>query len=66
MTHSALFNSHPFFDSPDIIIADDARASENYITSMWSVRVKRRNPEHNALHAALSEHVTLSSMSVVS
>ena len=28
-TYSALFNSYPFFDSPDIIIADDAHASES-------------------------------------
>jgi Type III restriction enzyme, res subunit len=54
-TYSALFNSYPFFDSPNVIIADDAHASENYIASMWSVRVERNNPEHAALHAALSQ-----------
>jgi hypothetical protein len=54
-TYSALFNSYPFFDSPDIIIADDAHASESYIASMWSVRIDRRNPEHGSLHTALSE-----------
>ena len=54
-TYSALFNSYPFFDSPNVIIADDAHASENYIASMWSVRIERENPEHAALHTALSE-----------
>jgi hypothetical protein len=54
-TYSALFNSYPFFDSPNVIIADDAHAAENYIASMWSVRIERNNPEHAALHTALSE-----------
>lgn len=40
-TYNSLFNTHPFFDSPDVIIFDDAHASENYIASMWSLRVVR-------------------------
>ncbi|MHC2274925.1 hypothetical protein ACVME8_001536 [Bradyrhizobium diazoefficiens] len=54
-TYSALFNSYPFFDSPNVIIADDAHAAENYIASMWSMRIERSKSEHAALHAALSE-----------
>jgi hypothetical protein len=54
-THSALFNINPFFDTPNIIICDDAHAAENYIASMWSLRVQRTNPEHIALHSALAE-----------
>ena len=30
-TYSALFNTNPFFDSPDVIVVDDAHAAENYI-----------------------------------
>jgi superfamily II DNA or RNA helicase len=32
-TYSALFNIAPFFESPNVIICDDAHASENYIAS---------------------------------
>jgi superfamily II DNA or RNA helicase len=35
-TYSALFNTNPFFDSPNIIIVDDAHAAENYISAMWT------------------------------
>jgi len=54
-TYSALFNSYPFFDSPNVIIADDAHATENYIASMWSMRIERHKTEHSSLHAALAE-----------
>jgi hypothetical protein len=53
-TYSALFNTNPFFDSPDVIICDDAHACENYIASMWSLSIKRADPEHAALHSALA------------
>lgn len=35
--YSSLFNSAPFFDSPNIIILDDAHASEQYIAKTWSL-----------------------------
>jgi Rad3-related DNA helicase len=54
-TYSNLFNISPFFDTPDVIIADDAHASENYIASMWSLQVRRRNSEHAGLHTALCD-----------
>jgi len=44
-TYSALFNSHPFFEDPQVIIVDDAHAAESYIASMWSLRVLRRTHE---------------------
>lgn len=40
-TYSSLFNINPFFDDADLIIIDDAHASENYIASNWSVNIKR-------------------------
>src|SRR4051794_10671970 len=54
-TYSNLFNINPFFGSANVIIADDAHASENYIASMWSLQVRRTDPEHATLHAALAE-----------
>lgn len=40
-SYSALFNTAPFFENPDVIILDDAHVSENYIASMWSLVIKR-------------------------
>lgn len=42
-TYSALFNTNPFFDSPELIVLDDAHASENYIASAWSLDVVRKD-----------------------
>ncbi|MGD9730284.1 MAG: DEAD/DEAH box helicase, partial [Nitrospiraceae bacterium] len=53
-TYSGLFNTNPFFDSPNVILADDAHTAENYIASMWSLRIQRREETHAALHKALS------------
>jgi hypothetical protein len=39
--YSALFNTNPFFSSPNLIILDDAHAAENYIGSAWSVDINR-------------------------
>lgn len=44
-TYSALFNTNPFFNSPQLIILDDAHASENYIASNWSLNIERKNNE---------------------
>ena len=54
-TYNSLFNTNPFFDSSDIIIVDDAHAAENYISSMWSLRIDRYDPEHLPLHQAICE-----------
>lgn len=53
-TYNALFNTNPFFDDPQTIIVDDAHAAENYIASLWTLRIERNCPEHSALHTAVS------------
>lgn len=50
-TYSALFNTRPFFDTPETIIVDDAHASENYIGDLWTVRIDRK--DHAVLHTAI-------------
>ncbi len=40
-TYNALFNTRPFFENPQLIIFDDAHASENYIASHWSLSVSK-------------------------
>jgi hypothetical protein len=40
-TYSALFNVNPFFQTPHIIILDDAHAAESYIADHWSVIIDR-------------------------
>jgi hypothetical protein len=58
-SYSALFNSYPFFENPDIIILDDAHASENYIASMWSFEVQRNSENDDifrSIVAVLDEH----------
>lgn len=53
-TYNSLFNTNPFFDSPDIIIVDDAHAAENYIASQWTLRVSRFEAADDALFKAMS------------
>ncbi|MBC8137885.1 MAG: DEAD/DEAH box helicase family protein, partial [Fibrella sp.] len=53
-TYSALFNTNPFFNNPDLIVVDDAHAAENYIAKLWTFVIERRNPEHQAIHAAVA------------
>jgi hypothetical protein len=53
-SYSALFNTHPFFENPDVVILDDSHVAENYISSMWSFRVDRLEPKHSSLHTALA------------
>ena len=52
-TYSSLFNTRPFFSSPDVIIVDDAHAAENYIGEMWTLRIQRTKQSHRALFEAL-------------
>lgn len=47
-TYSSLFNINSFFkdNQADVIIFDDAHASENYISKYWSLNIKRSdNPQ---------------------
>jgi hypothetical protein len=56
-TYSSLFNTNPFFESPEVIVIDDAHAAENYVAKMWTLRVERGDAEHTQLYAALSGFV---------
>lgn len=53
-TYNSLFNTNPFFSSPDVVIIDDAHAAENYIGEMWTVRIQRTKQHHRALFEALA------------
>ncbi len=53
-TYNSLFNTNPFFDSAQTIIVDDAHAAENYIATLWTLRIERNRPEHASLHAAVA------------
>ncbi|MFJ5391141.1 DEAD/DEAH box helicase [Pectobacterium sp. CHL-2024] len=53
-TYNSLFNTNPFFDTPDIIIVDDAHAAENYIASQWTMRISRFEPNDKTLFNAIS------------
>lgn len=50
-TYSSLFNVRPFFSDPDVVIIDDAHASESYLAAMWTIAVTRE--DHQALHDAV-------------
>lgn len=56
-TYSGLFNTHPFFDDPNLIIVDDAHAAENYIANMWSMEIAAGTPLHAALAEFLRPHL---------
>jgi Type III restriction enzyme, res subunit/Helicase C-terminal domain len=53
-TYSAVFNSNPFFKSPDVILLDDAHAAENYVAKMWAIQIDRTKREHVALFNTLA------------
>ena len=53
-TYSSLFNTNPFFDNPEIIVVDDAHASENYIASQWTVRISRLDGDDETLFRAVA------------
>ena len=53
-TYSNLFNTNPFFDRPEIIIVDDAHASENYIADLWTVRIRRYETKDETLFKAVA------------
>jgi Rad3-related DNA helicase len=58
-TYSGLFNNNSFFDNADVILLDDAHATENYIASHWSLRVGRKDYQvlHETLCLLLSRHL---------
>ncbi|MBT1710755.1 DEAD/DEAH box helicase family protein [Fulvivirgaceae bacterium PWU5] len=57
-SYSALFNTNPYFDNAQIIIVDDAHAAENYISSLWTVKIDRTDKKHKTLHAAVVNLLT--------
>ena len=44
-TYSALFNTTPFFSDIHTLIFDDAHAAENYVSSLWSLEIRRYQDE---------------------
>jgi len=62
-TYSALFNTNPRLDNPDFIVCDDAHAADQYVGSLWTVAVDRRDHEQpfleicEALHQLLPETI---------
>ena len=44
-TYSALFNTNPFFSDVHTLIFDDAHAAENYVSSFWSLEIRRYQNE---------------------
>lgn len=52
-TYSSLFNTNPFFKTPDVILLDDAHAAENYVAKMWTLQVDRNSTKHPGLFASL-------------
>ena len=44
-TYSAIFNTNPKIDSANLLILDDAHASADFISSLWSVDVDRNEHE---------------------
>lgn len=53
-TYSSLFNTNPFFTDPEVIIVDDAHASENYIASTWTLRISRFEEADELLFKAVT------------
>jgi Rad3-related DNA helicase len=53
-TYNSLFNVNPFFESPEVIIIDDAHAAENYIAGHWTVRISRTSDEDKPLFNAVA------------
>lgn len=51
--YSSLFNSAPFFDSPHVIVLDDAHASEQYIAKTWSLSIDMMQDAHKPLYSAI-------------
>ncbi len=50
-TYSAIFNTNPRIDSANLLILDDAHASEDFIVSLWNVEVNRN--DHCDIYFAL-------------
>ena len=50
-TYSAIFNINPRIDSANLLILDDAHASEGFIASLWNVEIDR--DDHHDIYIGL-------------
>ena len=50
-TYSAIFNTNPRIDSANLLILDDAHASEDFIASLWNVNIDRE--DHRDIYIGL-------------
>jgi hypothetical protein len=41
-TYSAIFNTNPRIDSPQVIVCDDAHSADAYISGLWELEISRR------------------------
>lgn len=55
-TYSSIFNSNSYFSDADILILDDAHASENYISNYWTLNINRFS--NNELYKNLVELIS--------
>ena len=64
-TYSALFNVNPFFKDPDVIIFDDAHASDNYVSKFWTLEISRFDYKSlfECISLILKEHISSSNYS---
>ena len=42
-TYSGIFNTNPRISDPETIICDDAHAADNYVASLWTVSINRKD-----------------------
>ncbi|MFP5272463.1 DEAD/DEAH box helicase [Coleofasciculus sp.] len=42
-TYSGIFNTNPKISDPETIICDDAHAADNYVASLWTVSINRKD-----------------------
>lgn len=56
-TYSHIFNSHPFFNDAEVIIFDDAHATEYAITSLWTVSIKKYSQETHEIYKDMYEMI---------
>jgi hypothetical protein len=53
ISYSSLFNVNPFFKDANIIILDDVHQAENYINSLWTVKIRRDEESTESIYEEL-------------
>jgi hypothetical protein len=62
-TYSGIFNSHPKINDPHVLVCDDAHSADNFVSSMWTLKLSRYEHEAafmtivNFLKAVLPENL---------